>query len=110
MEGMLTFVGIIIIVFGILQIILFFKVWGMTNDIKKIKNKYVGDSFPETANSQKINNPPTFLMGDVVIHQETKEQYVVNMKIGDNSFDCSTINGENHFVFSGYDLSKIENE
>ena len=37
MEGMFTFVGIIIIVFGILQIILFFKIWGMTNDVKQIK-------------------------------------------------------------------------
>ena len=33
-------VWIIIIVFGILQIILFFKIWGMTNDIEKIRAKY----------------------------------------------------------------------
>lgn len=32
---------IIAFVFGILQIILFFKVWGMTNDVKSIKEKYV---------------------------------------------------------------------
>lgn len=37
MEAMFSFVGIIIIVFGILQIILFFKMWGMTNDVKQIK-------------------------------------------------------------------------
>lgn len=43
MEGMFSFVGIIIIVFGILQIILFFKVWGMTNDVKQIK-----ESLPNT--------------------------------------------------------------
>ena len=36
--GIIT--NIIIITFGILQIILFFKIWGMTNDIKQIKNKY----------------------------------------------------------------------
>ena len=34
---MYEFLSIILIVFGILQIILFFKVWGMTNDVKKIK-------------------------------------------------------------------------
>ena len=28
-----------IVVFGILQIILFFKLWGMTNDVKAISNK-----------------------------------------------------------------------
>lgn len=38
MEGITLFVSIVIIVFGILQIILFFKLWGMTNDVKKIKN------------------------------------------------------------------------
>lgn len=37
MEGMFNFVGIIIIVFGVLQIILFFKIWGMTDDIRSIK-------------------------------------------------------------------------
>ena len=38
--------AIVFLVFGILQIILFFKVWGMTNDVKKIKNELCGDDFP----------------------------------------------------------------
>lgn len=37
MEGITLFVSIVIIVFGVLQIILFFKLWGMTNDVKKIR-------------------------------------------------------------------------
>lgn len=36
---MYTFVSIIVIVFGILQIILFFKVWSMTNDVRSIKGQ-----------------------------------------------------------------------
>jgi hypothetical protein len=40
-SGWLTFYLIIMILFGILQIILFFKVWGMTNDMDKIKVKLV---------------------------------------------------------------------
>lgn len=46
MESTLNIVLIIIIVFGILQIILFFKLWGMTNDVNAIKSKleaYHGD-------------------------------------------------------------------
>lgn len=39
MESMFSFVGIIIIVFGILQIILFFKMWGMTNNVNNINSK-----------------------------------------------------------------------
>ena len=39
MEGLIQFTGIVIIAFGILQIILFFKVWGMTNNVKRIWKK-----------------------------------------------------------------------
>lgn len=35
-NGLLTVVAIVFLVFGILQIILFFKVWGMTNRVKDI--------------------------------------------------------------------------
>lgn len=37
MEGIMTFTAIIMIVFGILQIVLFFKIWLMTNDVSSIK-------------------------------------------------------------------------
>lgn len=36
---MTEFVTIILLIFGVLQIILFFKIWGMTNDVNKIKEK-----------------------------------------------------------------------
>ena len=35
-----AFVNFILIVFGILQIILFFKIWGMTNDTEKIRGVF----------------------------------------------------------------------
>ena len=38
MENMQNFIGWIIIIFGVLQIILFFKIWIMTDDVTKIKN------------------------------------------------------------------------
>jgi len=40
MEDMAPFITIVLFVFGILQIILFFKIWGMTNDIRAMKNKF----------------------------------------------------------------------
>lgn len=36
---MIEFLSFVMLVFGILEIILFFKLWRMTNDVKKIKNK-----------------------------------------------------------------------
>lgn len=40
MEDLLKFTGYVMIAFGILQIILFFKVWIMTNDVKSLKDMY----------------------------------------------------------------------
>lgn len=41
MEGLIQFTGIVMIAFGILQIILFFKIWGMTNDMRELKNEFI---------------------------------------------------------------------
>lgn len=37
---MAEFSAIVLIITGILQIILFFKIWGMTNDVKKLKERF----------------------------------------------------------------------
>lgn len=53
MENLLTFTGIIMIAFGVLQIILFFKMWGMTNDIREMKNKFMNDNYSRTVEGIK---------------------------------------------------------
>ena len=42
MEGVLYFISVIMLIFGILQIILFFKIWGMTNNVARINKKVKG--------------------------------------------------------------------
>ena len=39
MTGIYAIIGIVMLVFGILQIVLFFKLWGMTNDVGHRPNK-----------------------------------------------------------------------
>ena len=39
MDSLFLFTAVIMLVFGVLQIILFFKVLGMTNNVKKIQDK-----------------------------------------------------------------------
>lgn len=39
MEAITIIVALIFIVFGVLQIILFFKMWSMTNDVRRIADK-----------------------------------------------------------------------
>ena len=48
MPGWLTFMGIIMIAWGILEIILFFKIWGMTNDVKALKKDHFNETVFET--------------------------------------------------------------
>lgn len=57
---MYEFLSIILLIFGVLQIILFFKMWGMTNDIKKIKNKYIKEGYPAGTSPAKIE----FIIGN----------------------------------------------
>lgn len=40
MEEFMMFFSVILIIFGVLQIILFFKIWGMTNNVKELKDLY----------------------------------------------------------------------
>lgn len=86
METILNIVSIIIIVFGILQIILFFKVWGMTNNVSEMKNMMEQflkkdfqdkDKFEPTTSNITNNIEPDkedfpsntkFCKGDIVIH------------------------------------------
>ena len=54
---MVDFLTIILLIFGVLQIILLLKVWGMTNDIKEIRNKYLKDE--DEKRRQKAEYDPT---------------------------------------------------
>lgn len=47
MEEYMYIVVAVGFIFGILQIILFVKLWIMTDDIRKIKNKYLGNEVIE---------------------------------------------------------------
>ena len=49
MEG---FLSIVLVVFGILQIILSFKPWGMTNDVADIKDYLLSKSDNSTAQNR----------------------------------------------------------
>lgn len=40
METITIILGLVMLVFGTLQIILFFKLWGMTNDVRKLTVRF----------------------------------------------------------------------
>ena len=59
MEGFTLFVSIVIIVFGILQIILFFKLWGMANDVKKIRKAISPNKSEDSININETSVTPS---------------------------------------------------
>lgn len=43
MEDLITFVIVVLIILGVLQIILFYKIWIMTDNVKEMKEQFVGN-------------------------------------------------------------------
>ncbi len=72
-------VTLIIIVFGVLQIILFFKLWGMTNDVSALRKKLA----PATDEPQKQQN----LLGMYVRIRATGKQVRVVARES-NQYKC----------------------
>lgn len=76
MEIILVVTSIIMIVFGVLQIILFFKVWGMTNNTKKIKNTVLANGYPSGISPAKIE----FAIGNVEKAQQmAKREFICDI-------------------------------
>lgn len=61
---MVEFVSIVIVIFGILQVILFFKLWGMTNDVRRLTDHFLSSdrlknrSESQHQESQAVNKKP----------------------------------------------------
>lgn len=92
-------IAIILIVFGILQIILFFKIWGMTNDIKSIKIRYV-DMQPLPSRKGKENVAGegfAFAIDALVVHIATgKQMRVKQINEETGTYSCYTGGGMVH--------------
>lgn len=98
-------ISIFIIVFAILQIILFFKLWRATNDIAKIKNEICKGNIP-VQNATKANQNK-FAIGDLVAATDNKNQTMLISRINNKGeYVCETASGEYVGVFSGDNLTK----
>ncbi len=85
--------SIILLVFGILQVILFFKIWGMTNDIaemnarfkaicpteeeKKINALIEKQNSANNTNTEAINNTEELNIGDNVIYEPMNRKMII---------------------------------
>ena len=80
------FLEVVIIVFGVLQIILFFKIWGMTNNVKKMTSnteqildvciKIKSNTIDDIDNTSIDSG---FNIGDLVVDKDDNQWRVVEI-------------------------------
>jgi len=109
MEGLFLSNNFIIYLFEFLFIILFFKLWGMTNDIKAIKNKYL-ESSSNTSNvskGNKRNGKSKFEVDALVVNINSgKQMRIKEISSTTGKYSCYS-NGD--MVFEGnFDESEIK--
>ena len=117
---MVDFLTIILLIFGVLQIILFFKIWGMTNDVKRLTNKFCNNDVnaekvifntlieEETLNKSTIENlidkDAEITVGDRVIRSKDGKEMLVD-RIVCGKYGCVDPN-TNTFI-AGYERNEI---
>lgn len=106
MENILLATSIIIIAFGILQIILFFKVWGMTNDVRKIKNIFELNIKQQDTLNYSTKLAPSFSLGEVVTYKKTQEKFIIKRKITEDLFECSSLDTNTGYTLNRNELQK----
>lgn len=67
------------LIFGVLQIILFFKIWGMTNDVREIRDFIVNYENVQTMNAPTNEKPP-YEQDDC---NENPDSRIENLGVGD---------------------------
>lgn len=92
MEDLLA---IIIIVFGVLQIILFFKIWGMTNNVSKMKCMMEMKIKQENLDKDTINRKTgsDIAVGDLVVELKNERQLKVIAITADGEYRCMVPGG-----------------
>lgn len=94
MDGLSLFFTLVLIVFAVLQIILFFKIWGMTNDVKAMRKQVapVASTFSVTQvlkESYKGNPNLSNIIFDAVF-DEMFDVYNGNKAVYDSVNECWT--------------------
>lgn len=116
MEGITIVVSVVVVIFGVLQIILFFKLWGMTNDVKEMKNMMKPNSMLEMGNQNSTNiikpnieelyeiDDGELNIGDFVVRNSDAKEMIVD-RIIYGKYGC--IDAESHIFISGYNRDEI---
>ena len=92
---------ILTLVWSILCLILFFKIWGMTNDVRQIKNHLRG--VEETF----VRNDTAMLkVGDIAKNAKTNEKVLISEINSNGSIRC--IDPETHKLIGVFSAGELE--
>lgn len=86
--------SVVLLVFAVLQIILFFKIWGMTNDIKNIRSSLLEAIETYNINKRSVVESSSFSVGDLVVDKNDKQMRI--KEISNGKYACYT-HGGTHF-------------
>ena len=94
MEVFTVFLGLLGVFWAILNIILFFKLWGMTNDVMAIKEYLLSKEKPQDisdeTNDDSVSLNVGIKKGDIVINKENGEELIVLQVYPDGDVTCKT--------------------
>lgn len=93
--GFTIFLSIVLMIFGILQIILFFKMWGMTNDVADIRlllRRMTTKESTTVSDTSKLNEK-----GQIVTRKSDGEKMLVQRISNTGSYVCYSPEGEEFY-------------
>lgn len=107
-----TIIAISVIIFGIFQIILLVKIWGMTNDVREIKKKYMATDYSDRVFSKReesmheehcpeyatFSSNKNLNIGDLVRNITTGKEMVISSVTDDGRYKCYTGGGFVHVL------------
>ena len=112
-----TFAVIIEVIFGILGLILFFKVWAMTNDVRELKDHILPylqnkgnkpNKGIEPIIERKDDGDKEFASGTIVVEVATGRQLKIKHRLPDGRYKCSYNNDLFETKMDASDLVTLE--
>lgn len=108
---MIETMTLVLIAFAILQVILFFKIWGMTNNVKEIRDYLLQE---EDVKEKKDDNRGLerecirqFEDGEIVLYIPENMKVKIVGYNGFNVYKCSSIDNEQTWSFNARVLKRI---
>lgn len=109
-ESSIIIVGLIAIVVGVFQIILFFKLWQMTDDVREIKDNLLNKGYNHPTSSKANNKPQPLNVQEVVKLVSTGETLIIKKYEDDTrKYVCYTQDGKFKGRFSAKEIETINN-